>query len=223
MLQKLLEEKGLKFYLNEEISEFIGEHEVTGVRLKSGKLLSCNMAIVAIGIIPNSEIGLEAGLDGRKGILVDDYMQSSSPNISALGECIEHHGQTFGLVDPLWRQAKTLALRLADNKKQAFINSAIATKLKVSGVQLFSAGEVENQEGMQALTVEDHEAKIYRKLLIQDGYIKGIVLFGDVSSGPYYFDLMQENINVESLLPNLIFGQQFIDSQSLNTHHSAPD
>ncbi|MCJ8314959.1 MAG: NAD(P)/FAD-dependent oxidoreductase [Saccharospirillaceae bacterium] len=209
MLQDIMQNMDIEFRLKDEVVSFNGEQSLESVTFKSGDTENFDMAIIATGITPNSEIGLDAGLEGNRAILVDDYMQTSDDHISAIGECIEHDGQTFGLVDPLWRQAKTLALRIVKDEKQAFIQQEVATKLKVSGVQLYSAGQVETKYN-NLLCIEDQSAGVYRKLIIKSNKIVGIVLFGDVSSGPFYFDLMQQQQDVSKLLPNLIFGEQAV-------------
>ncbi|WP_096085123.1 NAD(P)/FAD-dependent oxidoreductase [Agaribacterium haliotis] len=213
MLKTVMQDMGIEFCLGDEIASFREQNgSVCGARLKSGRELRAELAVVATGITPNAELGLEHGLNGQRAIDVDDFMQSSAANISALGECIEHRGATFGLVDPLWRQAETLAARLVNRELVPFENQAIATKLKVSGVQVFSAGQVQEQAGQRAVVIEDKQARIYRKLIIDQGRIVGVVLFGDVRSGAHYFDLMQAGKNVSADLPQLIFGQEFAES-----------
>jgi nitrite reductase (NADH) large subunit len=213
MLKKVMAAMGIHFYLSNEVESFNGDSVLQSATLKNGETITADLAVIATGITPNAELGLESGLQGKRAIKVNDYMQSSDHCISALGECIEHEGETFGLVDPLWRQAETLASRLADNQQQPFSNQATATKLKVSGVNVFSAGEVQTREGLRELIVQDSNNNIYRKLLIENDLIKGIVLFGDVRSGTYYFELMQAETNIAHLLPNLIFGQAFCSSE----------
>ncbi len=209
MLQNVMSGMGIEFKLSDEVDHFHGESKVEGVTLKSGDTLAIDMAVIATGIKPNAELGIDAGLLGQRAIAVDDFMQTSDPRISAIGECIEHDGQTFGLVDPLWRQAETLAARLVKAERLPFRNQAIATKLKVSGVQVFSAGEVQTREGLRELCLRDDAAHIYRKLLLEDQRIVGIVLFGDVRSGNWYFELMQQQVDVGPLLPTLIYGQEY--------------
>ncbi|BCE03365.1 NAD(P)/FAD-dependent oxidoreductase [Marinicellulosiphila megalodicopiae] len=210
MLKSIMQKMNITFRLQDEVDSFLGDEVLQSVKFKSKEVEAFDLAIIATGITPNSEIGIQAGLKGNRAIQVDDYMQTSDPCISAIGECIEHDGQTFGLVDPLWRQAKTLAYRLFKNEKNAFIQQDIATKLKVSGVQLYSAGQVETKDNY-AVCVQDDQESVYRKLIIQDNKIIGIVLFGDVSSGPFYFDLMQQQQDISKLLPNLIFGEQALN------------
>ena len=210
MLQLKLQQKGLTFHLNSEIDTFLGDQQVTGARLKNGDEIDCDMAIIATGITPNAELGWEAGLEGKRAIRVDSQMLTSDKNISAIGECVEFEGKTFGLVDPLWRHASVLADRLCNPSSTAkFEDAPIATKLKISGIQLYSAGAVTAPEGAEELVIQDRKANIYRKLILQDNKIIGIVLFGDVRSGAWYFELMQNQQNVASMLPNLLFGEAY--------------
>ncbi|AWB68313.1 NAD(P)/FAD-dependent oxidoreductase [Saccharobesus litoralis] len=212
MLQANLESRGLSFCLGNEVDSFIGEQQVQGARLKDGQQLDCDMAIVATGITPNAEIGLQAGLQGQRAINVDSFMLTSDTSISAMGECVEFQGQTFGLVDPLWRHAKTLAQRLcqSDGDVEPFVNAPIATKLKISGINLYSAGLVAaSHDNQHEVIIKDAKQNIYRKLIIESGKIKGIVLFGDVRSGAWYFDLLQQQQDVTALLPNILFGQEY--------------
>ncbi|WP_370980884.1 NAD(P)/FAD-dependent oxidoreductase [Agaribacterium sp. ZY112] len=214
MLKDVMQSMGISFRLNDEIVSFNGDSAVKSATLKSGDTLDAELAVIATGITPNAELGLEHGLDGKRAIEVDDFMQTSAAHISAIGECIEHKGQCFGLVDPLWRQAETLAARLVNSENLPFENQATATKLKVSGVQVFSAGQVLETEQQRSIIVEDKQSRIYRKLIIEQDRIVGIVLFGDVRSGAYYFDLMQDGTDVSAMLPNLIFGQEFCESSA---------
>ncbi len=217
LLEVTMQNMGIEFRLANEVTSFHGDTQVESATLTSGETVAVDMAVIATGITPNKELGVDCGLVGECAIAVDDYMQTCDPAISALGECIEHRGATFGLVDPLWRQAETLAARLAHNQRHAFTNQSIATKLKVSGVQVFSAGEVNLRNGLSEVRVEDAAAKIYRKLLIENGLIKGIVLFGDIRSGQYFFELMENRVNVAKALPNLIFGQEYVSQALIKT------
>jgi nitrite reductase (NADH) large subunit len=221
MLQSIMAQKNITFALGHEVASF--EHIVernlagnqkilSGVTLTSGEFISAQMAVIATGITPNKELAETASIDVERAILVNDYMQTSDASISALGECCEHNRATFGLVDPIWSQCITLAERLCNNMKKPFQNAPVPTKLKVSGVQLFSAGEVEASEGSQCFTLLDKKAGIYRKIILKNGKISGIVLFGDVSSGMAYFELMQQQINVNSMMPVLLVGDEFVTS-----------
>ena len=209
MLQSVMTAMGVDFYLGDEVACFHGDQKLNAATLKSGIELPADMAVIATGIVPNAELGHSAGLDVGRAVRVDDYMRTSDAAISAIGECIEHDGCTFGLVDPLWRQAQTLAERLVNKQLVAFKNAEIATKLKVSGVQVFSAGEVEDRPGLRRICICDPGAKVYRKLLLENGRIRGIVLFGDVSSGNHYFELMQSGDPIPDVPERFIFGQAY--------------
>ena len=221
MLQSIMAQKNIKFALGHEVASFeniiesnvkIKSKSLSGVTLTNGEFISAQMAVIATGITPNKELAETANIDFNRAILVNDYMQTSDASISALGECCEHNHATFGLVDPIWGQCITLAERLCNNVQKPFQNAPVPTKLKVSGAQLFSAGDVEVSEGSQCFTLLDKKALIYRKIIIKKGKISGIVLFGDVSSGMAYFELMQQQITVNIMMPELLIGDEFVTS-----------
>lgn len=209
MLEQVMAAKGVEFRLGVEVETFVGEGHVTGARLSSGEVLPCQIAIIATGITPNAELGLEAGLEGNRGIKVDDYLTTSNPNISSIGECTEHNGQTFGLVEPIWQHCISLADRLCLNLQTAYQNTPVATKLKVSGVQVFSAGEWLTAEHQREFVYSDPARNIYRKLILEDNRIVGIVFFGDVRDGQYFFELMEYGIEVINVMPQLLMGRAF--------------
>ncbi|MDZ7923136.1 MAG: FAD-dependent oxidoreductase [Marinagarivorans sp.] len=209
MLEKVMASKGVEFRLGVEIDTFLGEGHVTGARLNSGEVLPCQIAIIATGITPNAELGLEAGLEGNRGIKVDDYLTTSHPNISAIGECTEHNGQTFGLVEPIWQHCISLADRLCLNLQTAYQNTPVATKLKVSGVQVFSAGEWMTAEHHREFVYSDPARHIYRKLILDNNRLVGIVFFGDVRDGQYFFELMEYGVDVINAMPQLLMGRAF--------------
>lgn len=213
-LNKLMSHKNIDCILNDEVVEFTGSHKVDGAILKSGRRLDCTMAVIATGIKPNKELGLQAGLAGTRGIAVDEFMQTSDENISALGECVEHNSVTYGLVEPIWRQCGTLADRLCGNRLMPYAEQPIATKLKVSGVNLFSAGEVVTRPHHRELLVTDPANSVYRKLLLEGNRIVGIVLLGDTRGGAGYFNLMQRRQDVSACLMSLALGQTVIDTAS---------
>ncbi len=212
MLENVMRQMNIDFRLSTEVDKFNGTDKVSSAELKSGEILAAELVVIATGITPNAEIGEECGLNGERAILVNDYMQTRDEFISALGECVEHNQKTFGLVDPIWRQAETLATRLVDETELPFQEESISTKLKVSGVQVFSAGKVSAAPGDQELCVTDPKSNIYRKLILNNNRITGIVLFGDVSSGPFYFEQMQNKIDVSAIVPNIVFGEEFFEA-----------
>lgn len=208
-LQKVMEEKNIQFLLGDEVTRFNGTHELKGAELKSGGSISCKMCIIATGITPNKELGLAAGLKGDRGITVDAYMATSDESISAIGECIEFKGDTFGLVEPIWHQCVTLAERLCHQIKLPFENLPVPTKLKVSGVQLFSAGEFLTTDEHRELVYCDDNAGVYRKLLLRDNRIVGAVLFGDTRDGQDYFSMLTEHTDVSDIAHLLLMGRAF--------------
>jgi nitrite reductase (NADH) large subunit len=227
MLQSIMEQKNIKFALGHEVAAFENIivqnptvkppanseeqcEKLSGVRLTNGEFICAQMAVIATGITPNKELAEISNIDFNRAILVNDYMQTSDTSISALGECCEHNQATFGLVDPIWAQCITLAERLCNNVEKPFKNAPVPTKLKVSGVQLFSAGDVEVSDDSQCFTLLDKKALIYRKIIIKSGKVSGVVLFGDVSSGMAYFTLMQQKAIVTPMLPELLIGEEFV-------------
>jgi nitrite reductase (NADH) large subunit len=221
MLQNIMAQKNIKFALGHEVASFENIIEnntesksksLSGVTLTDGEFISAQMAVIATGITPNKELAETANIDFNRAILVNDYMQTSDASISALGECCQHNHATFGLVDPIWGQCITLAERLCNRVQKPFQNAPVPTKLKVSGVQLFSAGDVEVSEGSQCFTLVDKKAFIYRKIIVKKGKIIGIILFGDVSSGMTYFELMQQKTTVDTMMPELLIGDEFVTS-----------
>jgi nitrite reductase (NADH) large subunit len=205
MLKEVMSEKKINFVLGEEVVRFDqlmnsnNQATLSGIELTNGEYRKAEIAVIATGITPNAELGVCCGLEVDKAIVVNDYMQTNDEHISALGECCQHKKSTFGLVDPIWNQCESLAIRLTTLNLKKFKNAPVATKLKVSGVQLFSAGIVESSEKTQTYTLCDNNARVYRKLIIDKNRIVGIVLFGDVSSGMDYFELMQNKTPVKMI------------------------
>lgn len=209
MLAKVMAHKGVEFRLGTEVQRFVGSRKVEACELKSGEVLGCDLAVIATGITPNAELGLEAGLKGERGIEVNDYLATSDPYISAIGECVEHNGETFGLVEPIWQHCISLADRLALRQLTAYENMPVATKLKVSGVQVFSAGQWLTSPDIREFVYTDSARNVYRKVLLKDGVIVGIVFFGDVRDGQYLFELMDNRVNVSAAFPQLLMGRAF--------------
>lgn len=216
-LQHVMANKNIQFALGTEVAAFgvgaQGGQAVASASLTNGDTIECDLAVISTGITPNKELGLEAGLECGRAIIVNDYMTSSDNRISALGECCEHKGQTFGLVEPIWHQCVSLAERLCFKQNVAFVNPVVATKLKVSGVQLFSAGEHVTGEGCREIKMVDEKNKIYRKIVLRNNRIVGVVLFGDTRSGADYFELMQQAVDVSRVAPLLIMGKAFYAEQ----------
>lgn len=207
LLQKELEEKGLQFLLEAQTEVIMGDERVQAVRFKDGRTLSADLVVMAVGIQPHMELAQSAGLYCERGVIVNDTMQTFDPRIYAVGECVQHRGKTYGLVAPLFEQAKVCANHLAHVGYARYEGSLISTKLKVTGVDLFSAGEFQGGPDYEDLVFQDPACGIYKKLTIQNNRIKGAVLYGDTMDGTWYFQLMRDSTDISSFRESLLFGQ----------------
>lgn len=183
------------------------------ITLSDGSVLNTGLAVIAIGITPNLKLAQISGFDCDRGILVNDQMQSSHPNIYALGECTQFGNHTFGLVAPLWDQATVLADQLCLTADSRFSVQPCATKLKVSGIDLFSAGEFLDSPETESVVCQDTASGVYRKLIFRNQILTGAVLYGAVNDGNWYFELIQAAQKVQHLSPDLIFGRRYCDAE----------
>jgi nitrite reductase [NAD(P)H] large subunit len=211
LMQQELEQTGLQFLMNHDTEALIGTERVEKVRFKNGVEIDADLVVMAVGVRPNIELAEKSGIECDKGIVVSDTLQTYTPNIYAVGECVQHRKQTFGLVAPLFEQAKVCANHLAELGIASYLSSITATKLKVTGINLYSAGNFIGDEYTQALVFKDPARHIYKKLVLKDNIIVGIVLYGDTTDGNWYFTLLTKQQNISELRDNLIFGQQHVD------------
>lgn len=179
ILQQELEKQGMKFYLNKQTVEIMGNHRVTGLRFKDGSDLETELVVMAAGIRPNVEIAINSGIEVKRGIVVNDYMQTNQPHIYAVGECVEHRGTVYGLVGPLYEQGTILAKHLCGIETEPYQGSVVSTQLKVSGVQVFSAGEYMDSPETRSILLHDEWRGIYKKMLLKNNRIIGGILVGD--------------------------------------------
>ena len=207
LLKISLEERGMKFLMEAQTTEILGDESVSGVKLADGTEIEANLVVMAVGIRPNFSLAQESGLYCEKGIVVNDTMQSYDPNIYAIGECVQHRDQCYGLVAPLFEQAKVAANHLAELGTSRYEGSITSTKLKVTGIDLFSAGEFQEQDDDEILTLSDPKLGVYKKLVIKDDMIKGAVMYGDTMDGTWYFQLMREKTNIADFRSTILFGQ----------------
>ncbi|HET7158040.1 MAG TPA: FAD-dependent oxidoreductase, partial [Burkholderiales bacterium] len=209
MLQKSLEAKGLKFKIEKQTSELVqGESgRVCAVRFKDGEEIPADLVVMAVGIRPNTELAEAAGIQCNRGILVNDTMQTFDPRVYAVGECVSHRGIAYGLVAPLFEQAKVCANHLAQFGIGRYEGSVTSTKLKVTGVDLFSAGSFMGGEGTEEIVLHDVAGNVYKKLVLKDDKIIGSVMYGDTADGSWYFQMLREGRNVAELRDTLMFGQ----------------
>ncbi len=211
LLRRDLEAKGFKFAMPRQTARIVGEERVEAIEFADGERLPADLVVMAVGIRPNTTLGQQAGLTVNRGIVVDDQMRTSDPDIYAVGECVEFDGQTFGLVAPLYEQAEVLAKVLAGEDAHYQI-SETATMLKVTGIDLFSAGDYLGEaEGSEVIQWQDHQQGHYRKLVLKDGRISGSVMYGDTHDSHFIFDLIKSKRDISHCRPNIVFGQGYCD------------
>lgn len=209
LLQKSLEDRGLKFLLPKHTAELLdnGEGRVCAVKFKDGEVIPADLVVMAAGIRPNTELAESAGIACNRGILVNDTMQTYDPRVYAIGECASHRGIAYGLVAPLFEQAKVCANHLAQLGFSRYQGSVTSTKLKVTGIDLFSAGEFMGGGGTETITLSDPIGGVYKKLVIKDDVLVGACLYGDTADGGWYFRQIRENYNVSEIRDHLMFGE----------------
>ncbi len=207
MLRKELEARGLQFILKGQTKEIIGKSRVQGVLLGDGRELTADLVVMAVGIRPNIALAKSAGLYCERGVVVNDTMQSYDPRVYAIGECVQHRGQVYGLVAPLFEQAKVCANHLAHIGIGRYEGSMTSTKLKVTGIDLFSAGDFTGNDTTEELVMQDAGAGVYKKLVLANNRLHGAVLYGDTVDGAWYFQLMRDGTDVTDLRPRLLYGQ----------------
>ena len=205
MLKHEVEGRGIAVHLNAQTTAIRGRGRVEAVTLEDGRNLAADLVVVAAGIRPSVDLARTADLDINRGIVVDDHLQTSRPGIFAIGECAEHRGVCYGLVEPAYEQARVLAERLA-GAPAAYQGSAIATNLKVAGVSVYSAGDFLGGAGSEAIVFSDPGLGLYKKLVLRDGRLTGAVLFGDTSDGLWYLDLIRSGAAVAAFRDDLAFG-----------------
>jgi nitrite reductase (NADH) large subunit len=206
LLKTLVERKGIKVLLNANTARLHGATRVDGVELTDGRRIEAEAVIFAAGIRPNVALAKDAGIAVGRGIVVDDHLQTAAPEISALGECAEHRGICYGLVEPAYEQARVLAQHLA-GKTAAYGGSVVSTNLKVSGVSVFSAGDFIGAEGSETILLSDVRHGTYKKLVISEGRLAGAVLVGDVESALWYLELIRNREPVARIRRDMIFGR----------------
>ncbi|KAA6448982.1 NADPH-nitrite reductase [Bacillus atrophaeus] len=196
LLQNELEKQGMTFLLEKQTEEIYGDDRVEGVRFKDGTSIEADLVVMAVGIRPNTKLGAEGGIPVNRGIIVNDYMQTEIPHIYAVGECAEHRGIAYGLVAPLYEQAKVLAKQICGIDTNPYEGSVLSTQLKVSGVEVFSAGDFNESDDKKAIKVFDEQDGIYKKIVLRENQIVGAVLFGDSSEGNRLFSMIQKEADI---------------------------
>jgi nitrite reductase (NADH) large subunit len=216
LLQKAFEDRGIAVRCKANTHAILGESHVTGVRLDDGTELPADIVVMAVGIRPNAVLAKEAGLETNRGVLVGDDMRTSDPDIFSVGECVEHRGLCYGLVAPLYEMAKVVAAQLAGDEAAAYTGSVTATKLKVTGIDLFSAGDFGEAKDRQDIVLRDAARGVYKRLVLKENRIVGAVLYGETGDGSWFFDLLRKETDVTELRDTLIFGQSYVGGAPLD-------
>lgn len=211
LLKTLVERKGVRILLNASTARIAGERQVEAVELADGNRITADAVIFAAGIRPNVALARDAGIVVNRGIVVNDVMQAASPDIYAIGECAEHRGTCYGLVEPAYEQARVLAQHLA-GRPAAYQGSVVSTNLKVSGVAVFSAGDFMGGEGSESLVLSDRRRGAYKKLVIADGRLTGAVLIGDTAEALWYLELIRNRDKVAAIRGDMMFGRALAQS-----------
>jgi nitrite reductase (NADH) large subunit len=209
LLQKAIEKRGIEVLTGARTSRILGEAKVEGVALEGGGVIACDMVVMAVGIKPNARLAAAAGLSVERGVTVDDAMSTSDPDVFAVGECVEHRGTCYGLVAPLFEMAKVVAARLCGDETAVYRGSITSTRLKVSGIDVFSAGDFSQGEDDDEIVLRDPARGVYKRIVLRDNRVKGAVLYGETDDGPWLFDLLKKETDVATMRDTLIFGEAY--------------
>lgn len=213
LLREALEQRGLSIRTGTSPVAILGRHQVRAVQLDDETLVSTDLVVVAAGIRPNIEVAREAGLECDRAICVDAQLRTSDPDIYALGECCQVGNDTFGLVEPGYQQASVLADRLGNPaSSRTFAPAAIPTRLKISGIPIFSCGQTQADGDTESVIWHDFETNRYCRLLIKDQRLAGAVLFGDTVDGPWYSERIRNADDISACRPWLAFGKQYCEA-----------
>jgi nitrite reductase (NADH) large subunit len=208
LLEKALNDRGIEIITKANTKQILGTEKVEGIELDDGRVIHGDMVVMAVGIRPASQLAKDAGIAVNRGIVVDDGMQTSDASIFALGECAEHRGQCYGLVAPLYESARVLADRLTGGSAE-YHGSVVNTKLKVTGINLFSAGDFAEGPDREEIVLRDASSGVYKRLILKENKIIGAVLYGETSDGSWFFDLMKRGTDISQMRDTLIFGQSY--------------
>ena len=205
ILRRLVEEKGVRVLLNANATRIGGSGRVENVEFADGRTIPVDVVIFAVGIQPNADLARQAGLDVGRGVKVDDGLETSEAGVFAIGECAEHRGVCYGLVEPAYEQGRVLAMRLA-GQDASYGGSVVSTNLKVSGVRVFSAGDYLGDGDARRIVCKDPRMGTYRKLVLRDDRLVGAILIGDATGAADLLDLIRSGADISSQRDELMFG-----------------
>ena len=216
LLQKAIEARGIEIVTRANTHAIVGDESVRAVQLDDGTEIPADIVVMAVGIKPNTSLAQQAGLSVGRGLIVDDAMTTDDPDIFAVGECVEHRGTCYGLVAPLYEMAKTVGAQLAGDRGANYQGSVTSTKLKVTGIDLFSAGDFEEGEDREEIVLRDAAQGVYKRLVLKDDRIIGVVLYGDTADGAWFFQLLKDGTDIAELRETLIFGPSYAGGAPLD-------
>jgi nitrite reductase (NADH) large subunit len=215
LLHRDLAARGIAVFTNSQTEEILGTERAEGILLADGRTIPADLVVLAVGIRPNIDLARDAKLDVNRGILVGDDMATSDPNIYAIGECIEHNGQVFGLVAPIWDQAKVCGAQLAGDAAAVYVPPPVFTSLKITGIDVFSAGVLAAADDAdEEITLHDAKYGLYKKVILRDDRVVGSVLYGSVADGPWHVQLMRDKVDVSAFRDRIVFGRDFAEQDS---------
>jgi len=221
MLKKSLEERGLHFLMEHATESIVGDDCVKGVKFSNGVEIAADLVVMAVGIKPNVELAERIGLHCERGVVVNDTLQTYDPKIYSVGECVQHRGEAYGLVAPLFEQAKVAANHLVKMGIGIYEGSVTSTKLKVTGIDLFSAGDFIGDDSTEDIVMQDAQRGVYKKVVIKDNKIHGAVMFGDTVDGAWYFQLLRDQTDVSDFRDSLMLGQAHLGDSGHGGHSAA--
>jgi nitrite reductase (NADH) large subunit len=213
LLKRIIESKGIEVLLEARTTRILGDERVTAIELADGRRLAADGVVFAAGIAPNMELARDAGVGAQRGIVIDDHMETNIADIFAIGECAQHRGVCYGLVEPAYEQARVLAARLC-GESDIYEGSIVSTNLKVSGVSVFSAGDFMGNDGAETISWRDFGLGLYKKLVVEDGRLTGAVLVGDTSAALWCLELIRSRADVTQWRDALIFGRELCERKA---------
>ncbi|MFI0844042.1 nitrite reductase large subunit NirB [Mesorhizobium sp. IMUNJ 23232] len=209
LLQKAVEARGIKVVTKANTKAIVGDGKVQGIELADGTVIPADLVVMAVGIRPSAALAKDAGLEVNRGIVVDAGMRTSDPDIFALGECAEVGGNVYGLVAPLYEMARVAASRLAGDGAAGFVHMDTPTKLKVTGIDLYSLGDFADGDDREEIVLRDAASGIYKRLVLKDNRVIGTVLYGETGDGAWFNDLKKKQTDISEMRDTLIFGQAY--------------
>ena len=209
LLEQELESRGIKVITKASTKQILGDTRVEGIELEDGTIIPATLVVMAVGIRPSAALAKDAGLSVNRGIVVSDHMQTSDPDIYSVGECVEVNGNVYGLVAPLYQMAGVAAAHLAGDTSKRFVETSTATKLKVTGINLYSVGDFAEAEDREEIVLRDAAAGVYKRLVLKDNKILGVVLYGETADGAWFFDHLKKQTDISEMRESLIFGQAY--------------